>query len=276
MASAITYATIAAAFRRMTSEGGMFYKSAERQATTLWGIFGTLKDAIYFTADEMGNLVINTFDLKPKMIAATKALEQMQIKLSKFVQENPKLSKFLILLVAAITIIPPFLFLLGVLASLFKYVALGVKVLAVALRLLFLTPIGLAITAVAALVVGMIYLYNKSETFRNVINSIAEAFSFWPKVINKAIDSLKRLADILKPFYDRAKSNLINITDNISGVASSAVGGVSTIEKASAVNNKSSANVNININDKNNNVKSFDVKKRGYLEMAVGKNMGHV
>jgi tape measure domain-containing protein len=48
------------AFRRMTREGGMFYRGMERQSQTTAGLFSTLKDNVQLTAASLGTALLPT------------------------------------------------------------------------------------------------------------------------------------------------------------------------------------------------------------------------
>jgi len=320
----ITYDVILAAFKNMTKQGGMFYKMSENQSQTLTGLWSTLKDVLYFARGDIGDAIVDAFDLKKVMKDSIAWLEKMQIKMKAFIKENPNLTKFIIIIAAITSMIAPFLLALGMAVKMIQFMGIAVKVLSIAFKLMFMNPIGLAIGAVALLVLGIIYLYNKSETFRKVMNgvgiviwavlegiwglakalfkilnplnilvtigkflynnfypfkclvdSIAAIFNNWPNIIDKVVASLNKLGNIIKPFFDNAAKNIALMPAAAPGASSSAISNKSTFERVTGVN-KSTASVNININDKNNNVKSVDYYNKGFSQMSVGKNMGQI
>lgn len=268
----ITYEIILKAFQRMTREGGMFYKSSVIQSKTLVGIWGTLKDAIFFTLDTIGSTVIDAFNLKPMMIAAIKWLEHFEVALAKFVKDYPKLSKFIVILLAIASVIAPLLLALSVIIKLFLFMGIGLKALGIILRLMFLGPIGLIITAIGLLVIALIYAYNNFEPIRKIIDFICSGVGALIKGIYKlgsALISLSKPFALIKQVGAFAHQNVManpSATSPLSGIKSPI---------ATSVTN-ANATVSININDKNNNVKSVQTTKKGFMELAVGKNMAGV
>ena len=100
-------------------------------------------------------------------------------KLAGFIERNAKVSKIIIGVIAALAA--------GVLI-----LNVAMKAFAVILAVISLSPVVLIITgivvAVAALTIGFIALYKKSETFRKIVT---EAFEGAKKVIGKVVDFLK-------------------------------------------------------------------------------------
>jgi tape measure domain-containing protein len=320
-AGKITYEVILAALKNMTEEGGMFYKMSEKQSQTLIGIWSTLKDVIYFTLGDLGMAIVEAFDLKTVMQNTVKWLEKLQVKMREFIKENPTLTKWIIIIAAISSVLAPLLITLGIAIKLFQFLGIGIKGVAIALRLLFLSPIGLAILAITGLAIGIIYLYNKSETFRRIINGVGivlwtllkgvwnlgralffvlnplnlfkaifnklytgfEPFKCmidWlvdklmmiPVLIDKVVNAIVKLKQPIKDFLGNASSNMVAF-DTAKGAPSPVSAAQSPL--AGKIRD-ANARVDINIVDKNNNVKSYDSKTKGFLNLAVGKNMGYI
>lgn len=106
----ITFDILVQAFKDATSEGGMFADGMEKQAQTLAGIWSTLKDNVNIALGELGDTIVETFDLKQ---VAKDLIESLKVIVTRF-QEMSKESKKQILKVAGLFMAGgPLLFALG-------------------------------------------------------------------------------------------------------------------------------------------------------------------
>lgn len=110
--------------------------------------------------------------------------------------------------------IGPALLIIGKLTSVLSVALVGVRNLAAGVRLLaggvafLLSPIGLAIAGIAALAAGIVYAYQKSETFRRGVNGIIEVILELAKIAKESFAALLRGFSQLKEgkFKQAAKS----------------------------------------------------------------------
>lgn len=106
----ITFDILVQSFKDATSAGGMFANGMEKQADTLWGIWSTLKDNVSIALGELGNTIVETFDLKQ---LAKDLIANLKIIVHRF-QEMSKESQAQILKVAGLFMAGgPLLFALG-------------------------------------------------------------------------------------------------------------------------------------------------------------------
>jgi tape measure domain-containing protein len=318
----ISAKVIKAAFVELTKKGGLFYQMAIKQSKTLGGIFSTLKDVVEFTLGAIGMEIVNAFSLKDKMIKFISWLEKLQLKIKEFMQLNPILTKWILIILAAAAVLGPFLFMMGLLVKAVGIAVLGfsvftksalllgkaIKYLGIALRFMFFSPLGLVITAIAALVIGLVYAYHKFEPFRKIVLSITGGLvKFW-KAVWGIINPLNILSAFGKILYnhflpfkllidgitwifknwpaiiDKATGSFNKLTDKAGNIANIAAGAFdnatnspSLIGAPSPVGGKNgNATVTININDKNNTVKSVETNNKKGVDLAVGKNMRNV
>lgn len=87
-------------------------------------------------------------------------------------------------------------------------------------------PIGIVVVALAALAGGLIYAYNTSEEFRNVVNS---AFSVLQTVVGGAIHFVMDLINTLKSTWDSLTGNIQFNTGSIGDILYAAFMGYITI-----------------------------------------------
>lgn len=123
-AGGITSQVVERVFKRMTSEGGRFFRATEKLAKSLSGIFAIAMSEISLGFGEIGEVIVKTFGVKALLVEKfIPALRSMVEWIKKFTKENPKLSKFILIITAMIAIIGPLLVGLGLAISAFKLLA---------------------------------------------------------------------------------------------------------------------------------------------------------
>lgn len=73
----ISFEILQQAFEDATTEGGMFANGMEKQANTLAGVWSTLKDNVSIALGELGNSIVETFDLKQLVKDLTANIQQI-------------------------------------------------------------------------------------------------------------------------------------------------------------------------------------------------------
>jgi len=167
--------------------GGTFGGAAATAANTAAGKFKILKNSLDETQESIGAALLPVVE---------KVLPVLQ-KFADWAQKNPQ----------------AFLAIAGAIT------AISVAILAVNFAM-SLNPFTAIAAGVAALVVGIIYAYNKFETFRTIVNGVLNGlitgFEFfanaWINTINMIIDGM----NLINPFTDIPKLPNINLP-NIGG-----------------------------------------------------------
>jgi len=167
--------------------GGTFGGAAATAANTAAGKFKILKNSLDETQESIGAALL------PVVQAVLPVLQ----KFADWAQNNPK----------------AFLAIAGAIT------AISVAILAVNFAMA-LNPFTAIAAGVAALVVGIVYAYNKFETFRTIVNGVLNGlisgFEFfanaWINTINMIIDGM----NLINPFTDIPKLPNINLP-NIGG-----------------------------------------------------------
>ena len=206
-AGQVSFEEIAGAFETATSKGGTFYQSMDKASQTTEGKISSLKDAfssalgsmtealLPFVTDAVDGLtkVANWFsnlDSDGKKIVLTLAGIAMAIGpvtagITKLIETGQNIKKIV---------------------NLIKKWELATKLQTVAQKALNLVmntnPLILVVTAIMAVVAGLVLLYQKCEWFRNAVNAV---FEFVIGVVQKVIDFFKNnwqtiLLFILNPF----------------------------------------------------------------------------
>lgn len=206
-AGQVSFEEIAGAFETATSKGGTFYQSMDKASRTTEGKISSLKDAfssalgsmtealLPFVTAEVDGLtkVANWFsnlDSDGKKIVLTLAGIAMAIGpvtagITKLIQTGQNIKRVV---------------------NLIKKWELATKLQTVAQKALNLVmntnPLILIVTAIMAVVAGLVLLYQKCEWFRNAVNAV---FEFVIGVVQKVIDFFKNnwqtiLLFILNPF----------------------------------------------------------------------------
>ena len=194
---AITSDMVAEAFQHATQEGGLFYKGAEKGGQTLEGKLSTALEGIQIA---LGKLTETFLPVITKII--NKIIEWTD-KFASLDSGTQKVITTIALVLAAI----------GPLISIISGIITVVQGLSVAMSFLAANPVVLIIAAIAALVVGLIALWNHCEGFRNFVtgavefisNIVQTAVNFVVGLFNKIIDFLQNnfksvLLFIINPF----------------------------------------------------------------------------
>ena len=194
---AITSDMVAEAFQHATQEGGLFYKGAEKGGQTLEGKLSTALEGIQIA---LGKLTETFLPVITKII--NKIIEWTD-KFASLDSGTQKVITTIALVLAAI----------GPLISIISGIITVVQGLSAAMSFLAANPVVLIIAAIAALVVGLIALWNHCEGFRNFVTGVVEfisnmvqtAVNFVVGLFNKIIDFVQNnfksvLLFIINPF----------------------------------------------------------------------------
>lgn len=206
-AGQVSFEEIAGAFQTATSEGGTFYQSMDKASQTTEGKISSLKDAFSSALGSMTEALLpfvtdavdgftkianwfSSLDSDGKKIVLTLAgiaiaIGPVTAGITKLIQTGQNIKKVV---------------------NLIKKWELATKLQTVAQKALNLVmntnPLILIVTAIMAVVAGLVLLYQKCEWFRNAVNAV---FEFVIGVVQKVIDFFKNnwqtiLLFILNPF----------------------------------------------------------------------------
>lgn len=162
--------------------------------------------------------------LAPIISDVVTKVAQVITKVAQVVQQSPILQALIMGVATA----------LGILAG-----ALAISSLITAVQKAFamlnttmlMNPIFLVITAIAALVAGLIYAYNHCETFRNIVN---QAFTVIKNVVVTVIDTIRTVIVTVFNFiknhfsttWNAAKNIVVTVWNAIKGAVTSAINAV--------------------------------------------------
>lgn len=124
---------------------------------------------------------------------------------------NPKVLTIIGVIAGVLAVLAPLLIGIGKVAFAISSIMAILPLITGALSVL-LSPITLIIAGVTALAIGLVVLYNKSETFRNIVNAL------W--------DAIKNLATTIANFAINAVNSLRNAFSNISSIGKNIVTGL--------------------------------------------------
>jgi tape measure domain-containing protein len=181
---AITASMVQEAFVSATQEGGRFYGAMDAQSKTLAGQWSTLKDNASQLAGTLAQSLSGTLTTK-----VLPALNDLAVKLNeKFESGNYQDIINKLKLIGALTV--PLMTFFGVFAMSIKIIK-AAKAVSLFFSVMAANPILLIISAIAALVVGFIYLWNTCDGFRNFFINMWNAISnFFTVVIPQAFQNL--------------------------------------------------------------------------------------
>lgn len=181
---------ITASMERSTSVGGKYFQSMDKQSQTLNGQWSTLKDNF---SNILGSILKPISEMLTNNIlpAVNNFMGKLQEKI-----DNGSLQEFADVLKNVMAIIIP----LTTAIVVFKGV-LAIKGLIDGIRISFMAlnvtiaanPIALIVAAIAALVAGIIYLWNTNEGFRKTVT----------KIWNKIKDTVSDVVDGIVGFFTK-------------------------------------------------------------------------
>ena len=192
----VSFEEIAGAFQTATSEGGTFYQSMDKASQTTEGKISSLKDAFNSALGSM------TESLLPFVTESVNGLTKVADWFANLDEDGKRTA----LTIAGIAIaIGPVLTIIGKLietgsaikkiVSTIKSWQLATKLMTAAQWLLNAAmnanPIGLIITAIAAVIAILVLLWTKCEGFRNVVMTVVNAIvgfvtGLWNKIVEIA------------------------------------------------------------------------------------------
>lgn len=139
----ISFGILQKAMIKMTEKGGIFFEQTKKQSGSLGGIFSTLKDNITIALADIGDQLVETFDLKEVLKDTIAFIQRATKGLKEFVKVNPILSKTIIIAVALSAALAPIVITLGLMVAAFA--ALSIPIAALSLPVIAL--IGVLTTA---------------------------------------------------------------------------------------------------------------------------------
>lgn len=146
----ISFADFDKAIGSLTTNGGQFAGMMDAQSQSLLGLFSTFKDNITLTLADVGQVLIDTFDLKGKLAGLNEFLSGLSAKIADFAKNNPEMFKFAAIVTGIAAIAGPLAIGLGWVMT--QMAALGpiVGVLGAAFSLL-MGPLSLVVLGIGAL-----------------------------------------------------------------------------------------------------------------------------
>lgn len=195
----VSFEDIAGAMQTATSEGGRYYNAMEKASQTMNGKMSTAMDAL---KTALGNA---TQSLLP---IVTQVVEKITEWANAFASLDQDTQQTILTIAGIVAVAGPVLSIIGKISSgisgiiniagkiskVFSAGSTAVKLLSTAFS--FLTsPIGIAITAITAIVGVITYLWNTNEGFRNAIisawNAICSFFSSIPTFFQNLWENIK-------------------------------------------------------------------------------------
>jgi gas vesicle protein len=168
--SRISFNTVLKAMQKMTGEGGKFNKMMDLQSATFAGLWSTFMDNIKIASAEVGQFLIDTFDLKGKLAGAIEWIKTMVAKFKEFTKANPELAKMITIVVGLVAVLGPLLLVMGPLIKAAGFLFSGFGGVSLVM---------VKVAAVVALLVAM--------------------FARWQQTNHPVLQSLRRLWEALEP-----------------------------------------------------------------------------
>jgi tape measure domain-containing protein len=202
----ISFDILRKSFQDATTDGGMFADGMKQQATTINGLFSTLKDNITIGLGTIGNTIVDAFNLREVIPELT---GQIQRALGWFKSLNEETVQQLVRLAGLGAIIPPIIAVVGVLAMAISAIV---------------SPVGLVITGIAGL--GVLAVRNFDEIKKKVVEVTNTVIGWYNEnllirgVINGIILNFKNLLAVGQLVVKQIGDSFGGLGDIIGGVFS--------------------------------------------------------
>jgi len=181
--SELSFDMINEALGDMTSKGGIFHNQMIKQSKTLSGLFSTLKDVIFNASAEMGDAIVESTQLKEKMVALSSWIEKVT---ANFNNLSPEAKNTIVNIGLIAAIVGPLILLMGalilaigVLGKAFVLIAAPIKLAVFLLKMLAivigLNPMTLIIVGIMAAITALVLFRKK---IGEAIQSVLEFFNF--------------------------------------------------------------------------------------------------
>ena len=200
----ITFDILKNAFKSATAEGGMFANGMAKQSGTLLGLFSTLKDSLRIALGDVGEQIVEAFDLKNVLGNLISNINKIR---TAFNNLSDEIKNRIIIITTSIAAIGPALIGLAItikgmaaLAGVFRIITTaikGIKLQVIALKVVIFAKIIAAIAIFTALAVAVQYVKDNVEAFKL-------AFKLAFEVIKKAVvDFTSFMISKLKEIFEK-------------------------------------------------------------------------
>ena len=200
----ITFDILKNAFKSATAEGGMFANGMAKQSGTLLGLFSTLKDSLRIALGDIGEQIVQAFDLKNVLGNLISTINKIR---TAFNNLSDEVKNRIIIITTSIAAIGPALIGLAItikgmaaLAGVFRIITTaikGIKLQVIALKVVIFAKIIAAIAIFTALAAAVQYVKDNVEAFKL-------AFKLAFEVIKKAVvDFTSFMISKLKEIFEK-------------------------------------------------------------------------
>lgn len=208
---AITKKVFLAAFKKMTTGTGIFTNAAEKQAHTLSGLFSTLTDNINLALVPIGNMIIDSLNLKKNMQKLIDFLGRLSKKMEVFGKSHKKLARVIVIASLIAAALAPILIALGTMIILTGFLAAGFTSIWAAI----FTPITLAVVVIGSIVALFVYLYKHMQSVRLVLNTIWGILKVIWKVVETIVGLFLKLFNLVNKGLFLAFKKIASIVMNL-------------------------------------------------------------
>ena len=237
-------------FNKMISEGGTAFQGMTKTTNTISGAFTKFKDVMFLTAANFGSVIANTYHLKDRVKSLGETLHHASEQFEALSKNNPFLTKMIVWAVSFVAALGPLVIICGVLVkwfALIKTALIAIRIVSFAL----LGPWGLLLAAIIA-VIAAIQNFDKLKS--NVMDN-------WKAKNDRMMSTDK------KAFHTGWTSRVGRLMDEKNSPTSPVVDATKIGPSSNAY-----ASMDINIVDRNKNVKSVTSSQDGFNRFNLGMN----
>lgn len=204
----ISFDILKNAFKTATAEGGMFANGMAKQSGTLLGLFSTLKDSLSIALGDVGEQIVEAFDLKNVLGNLISNINKIR---TAFNNLSDEIKNRIIIITTSIAAIGPALIGLAItikgmaaLAGVFRIITTaikGIKLEVIATKLVIFAEVIAAIAIFAALAAAVQYVKDNIEAFKlafklafeNIKKAVVDFTSFIISNLREIFEKLNTL-----------------------------------------------------------------------------------
>jgi tape measure domain-containing protein len=184
----IDFRILEAALMSMTQEGGLFFQGMQKQAQTTAGAFSNFQDVVNLTLADFGEAIMEAFSVRENLIRFTEWIGDLK---DRFMALDDSQKRMIVTVAAVAAAIGPLLIGISSIAKMVTVATSGFSSFLGVLKF-FTTLPGLIVAGLVALAATLVYLYQKSEKARAVMDGLAAAVKEIIKVLSESLGAFMR------------------------------------------------------------------------------------
>ena len=178
--------------------------------------FDNFGQAVQFSLATLGESIAESIDLSGILDKLSRFIERAT---QAFNELSPETRKFIVIISLVVAAIGPLLLGLGAVTKAGTLMSAGIKLIGGSLKAVFANPVGLVVLALIGLALAIKTAYERSETFRNIVDKIGQNLK---SIFAPIINGIKKLFSSTSDEVDKSGGSFNKFLAVVSGVMTAA------------------------------------------------------